>query len=77
MYNTLNKFTRQGGSLLLGFVWIPVRDVNGVLTDLQVLKDSDPDNIQMPDLVRLDPNDYHDIQPPTLFQLNEFTWISQ
>jgi hypothetical protein len=77
VYNTLNKFTRQGGSLLLGFVWIPVRDVNGVLTDLQVLKDSDPDNIQMPDLVRLDPNDYHDIQPPTLFQLNEFTWISQ
>lgn len=45
----------------MGFVWIPVRDVNGVLTDLQALKDSDPDNIQMPDLVRLDPNDYHDI----------------
>ncbi len=67
VYNTLNKFKRYSGSLLLSFCWIPARDVNGVLLDLQQLKDNDPENIQMPDLVRLDPNDYHDIQPPSVF----------
>jgi len=77
VYTTLNKFKRQGGSLLLGFCWIPARDVNGVLMDLQQLKDSDPENIQMPDLVKLHPDDYHDIMPPTVFQTNEFTWIFQ
>jgi V-type H+-transporting ATPase subunit a len=62
---------------MLGFCWIPARDVNGVLMDLQQLKDSDPENIQMPDLVKLSPDDYHDIMPPTVFQTNEFTWIFQ
>jgi hypothetical protein len=45
VYNTINKFKRQSGSLLLSFCWIPARDVNGVLLDLQQLKDNDPDNI--------------------------------
>ena len=61
VYETLNKFKRQGGSLLLGYCWIPNKDVNGVLMDLQNLKNSDPNNIQMPDLVKIDKDDYHDI----------------
>lgn len=77
VYETLNKFKRQGGSLLLGYCWIPNKDVNGVLMDLQNLKNSDPNNIQMPDLVKIDKDDYHDIQPPTQFQTNEFTWVFQ
>lgn len=75
VFTCMNKFKRQGGSLLLAFCWIPNRDVNGVLMDLQTLKDEDPENIQMPDLVKLSPDDYHDIMPPTVFQTNEFTWI--
>jgi V-type H+-transporting ATPase subunit a len=77
VYHTLNKFKRHGGPMLLGFCWIPNRDVNGVLLDLQELKNSDEENIQMPDLVKIDPADYHDIQPPTVFQTNEFTYIFQ
>ena len=40
------------------------------LTDL---KESNPANLEMPRVTLLDPADYMEISPPTLFVTNEFT----
>ena len=40
------------------------------LTDL---KESNPANLEMPRVVKLDPADYMEISPPALFVTNEFT----
>jgi len=45
VYSTLNKFKRQGGSLLLGFCWIPKRDEDFVMDGLEKLKNTDEENI--------------------------------
>jgi hypothetical protein len=45
VFTTMNKFKRHGGSLLLGFCWVPKRDTNQLLNRLEELHESDPSNI--------------------------------
>ena len=67
----------DGGSLVTGFAWIPARSIQSVYETLTNLKDSNPVNLDLPRLVKLSPDDYMDISPPTLFLTNEFTGVFQ
>ena len=44
-----------------------------VMQTLTDLKESNPANLEMPRVILLDPADYMEISPPTLFVTNEFT----
>ena len=73
----LNKMKFEDGQLVIGFCWIPRRNKETVIQTIQELKESNPANLEMPRLVKLDPADYMDISPPTLFVTNEFTEVFQ
>jgi len=77
IYTTYNKMKIDDGPLILGFCWIPTRSYTQVMSVLRELKESNPINLDMPRLVRLDPKDYMEISPPTLFLTNEFTEVYQ
>jgi len=77
VYSTFNKMKIDGGPLVTGFAWIPSRSVNTVMATITDLKDSNPQNLDAPRLVKLNPSDYMDISPPTLFLTNEFTGVFQ
>jgi len=63
----------EDGQLVQGFCWIPRRNKGTVMRTLTDLKESNPANLEMPRVVKLDPADYMEITPPTLFVTNEFT----
>ena len=77
VYAVFNKMKIDDGSLVMGFCWIPRRSVGTVVNVIKDLKESNPQNLEMPRLIKLDPADYMEISPPTLFITNEFTEIFQ
>ena len=77
VYAVYNKMKMDDGSLVTGFAWIPRRSERTVVNVIRELKESNPQNLEMPRLVKLDPKDYMEISPPTLFITNEFTEVFQ
>jgi vacuolar-type H+-ATPase subunit I/STV1 len=70
LYSTLNKFKKEE-KLYLGFCWIPKSDNQEVLHKIEALKDSNR-NIEIPTLKVVQE---HSVRPPSLFRLNEVTWV--
>ena len=75
IYMTLNKFRTEAGHLLLGFCWIPAREVAKAMQALKDVHEEDPTNLEMPRFYKLEPSYYRtDISPPTYIITNEFTF---
>ena len=72
LYSTLNKFKKEE-KLYLGFCWIPKADNSHVLHQVEALKENNR-NIEIPTLKIVHE---HSIKPPSLFRLNEVTWVFQ
>ena len=72
LYSTLNKFKTED-KLYLGFCWIPKSDNETILRQIEGLKDKDR-NIEIPTLKMVQD---HTVKPPSLFHLNEVTWVFQ
>jgi V-type H+-transporting ATPase subunit a len=72
LYSTLNKFKKED-KLFLGFCWIPRQDNEEILKQVEGLKDKDR-NIEIPTLKVVQD---HSVKPPSLFRLNEVTWVFQ
>ena len=72
LYSTLNKFKKEE-KLYLGFCWIPKADNAEVLQRVEALKESNR-NIEIPTLKIVQE---HSVKPPSLFRLNEVTWVFQ
>lgn len=68
----MNKLKKED-KLFLGFVWIPKADVQKVQKDIEDIKRKD-ENIELPTFTQI--ND-HNIRPPSLFRVNDFTWVFQ
>lgn len=72
LYTSLNKLKKED-KLFLGFVWIPTADVQRVQKDIEDIKKND-ENIELPTFTQIH---NHNISPPSLFRVNEFTWVFQ
>jgi V-type H+-transporting ATPase subunit a len=72
LYSSLNKLKKED-KLFLGFVWIPKADVGRVQKDVEDIKKKD-ENIELPTFKLVNE---HGIRPPSLFRMNEVTWIFQ
>lgn len=72
LYSTLNKFKKED-KLYLGFCWIPRQDNQEILRQVEGLKERDR-NIEIPTLKVVQD---HSVRPPSLFRLNEVTWVFQ
>lgn len=72
LYNALNKLKKEE-KLFLGFCWIPKADRQTILSEIEGLKDKNR-NIEIPTLKIIQE---HGVKPPSLFRINEFTWVFQ
>lgn len=72
LYSTLNKLKKED-KLYLGFCWIPKADRQKILSEIEGLKDKNR-NIEIPTLKIVSE---HGVRPPSLFRMNEFTWVFQ
>jgi hypothetical protein len=70
LYSALNKFKKED-KLYLGFCWIPTLDRQKILSQIESLKDKNR-NIEIPTLKVITD---HGVKPPSLFRMNEFTWV--
>jgi vacuolar-type H+-ATPase subunit I/STV1 len=70
LYASLNKLKKEE-KLFLGFCWIPTADRQKILSDIESLKESNR-NIDIPTLKIITD---HGVRPPSLFRMNEFTWV--
>ncbi len=70
LYSTLNKFKKED-KLFLGFCWIPRAENLTIMRQVESMKEQDR-NIETPTLKVV--ND-HGVRPPSLFKLNEVTWV--
>lgn len=70
LYSSLNKLKKQD-RLYVGFCWIAQNDNEEIIrkvTELKVQNHSD----RIPTLKKVED---HGIKPPTLFRMNEVTWV--
>jgi V-type H+-transporting ATPase subunit a len=72
LYSNLNKFKVED-KLYIGFCWIPKLDTEDVMRKVEAIKDKNR-NIEIPTLKMV--ND-HGVRPPSLFRLNDVTWVFQ
>lgn len=70
LYGTLNKLKKED-KLFLGFCWIPMADRQNILREIEGLKEKNR-NIEIPTLKIVNE---HGVRPPSLFRINEFTWV--
>ena len=78
VFLTMNKLRAEAGHLLLGFCWIPSRLAHRAKKTLRDVYEEDSNNLEMPRLFKLNPDDYREeISPPTFIITNEFTWPFQ
>lgn len=72
LYITLNKLKRED-KLYQGYCWIPKLDNKRILGEIEGLKEKNK-NIEMPTMKVVSE---HGVRPPSLFRMNEFTWVFQ
>jgi vacuolar-type H+-ATPase subunit I/STV1 len=70
LYTSLNKLKKED-KLFLGYCWIPRLEVQKVLKEIEDIKEKNK-NVEVPTFKLV--ND-HGIRPPSLFRLNEFTFV--
>lgn len=70
LYTSLNKLKKEE-KLFLGFCWIPMADRQKILSEIEGIKDKNR-NIEIPTLKIVQE---HGVKPPSLFRMNEFTWV--
>ena len=72
LYVSLNKLKKED-KLYLGICWIPTVEKERIMNDVENMKKNN-ENIEVPTFKQVKD---HGIRPPSLFKINEFTYVFQ